>query len=184
MEEKIFKKYSLLKDLNVSRETFSDFEVLISMIKERNEKINLISKKTSDNSTIRERHIIDSAQIIDFVDLNLDTTCDIGTGGGMPGLVIAIMIKNLKRKMKMNLYEKSYHKSLFLLDVSRRLDLDTKVIQEDIFFKKDLISGTIMARAFKPLPKVLDLVYTNFKNYNNLITVSYTHLTLPTILLV
>ena len=55
---------------------------------------------------IRDRHIIDSAQIIDFVDLNSNTTCDLGTGGGMPGLIVAIVMKKLKNKMKINLYTK------------------------------------------------------------------------------
>ena len=48
-------------------------------------------------NVIRERHIIDSAQAIDFVDLNSNTTTDLGTGGGFPGIVIAIMIKNKKK---------------------------------------------------------------------------------------
>ena len=169
MEEKILKNYSLLDQLNVSRETYLDFERFISMVIEKNQEINIISKESARNDVIRERHIIDSAQAIDFIDLNCNTTSDIGTGGGMPGIVIAIMMKNLKKKMKFKLYEKSYHKSLFLKEVSRKLNLDTEVIQENIFLSKRLKSGTIMARAFKPLPVVLDLVYKNFTNYKNLI---------------
>ena len=167
--EDIFKKYSSLNNLNVPRETFLDFERLISLIIEKNKIINIISKKTAKNNIIRDRHIIDSAQIIDFVDLNCDTTYDIGTGGGMPGIVIAIIAKNLKKKLKFNLYEKSYHKSSFLIEVSRKLNLDTRVIQEDIFQSNNLKSGTIMARAFKPLPVVLNLVHNNFSSYSNLI---------------
>jgi 16S rRNA (guanine527-N7)-methyltransferase len=139
------------------------------MIIEKNNEINIISKKTSKNKDIRERHIIDTAQVIDFVDLNNNTTTDIGTGGGMPGIVMAIMMKNLKRDMKIKLYEKSHHKSSFLREVSRKLNLDTEVIQKDIFQITELDSGTIMARAFKPMPVVLDLVHKNFKNYKNLI---------------
>ena len=169
MEEEIYKKYSVLKQLNVSRETCLDFESFISMLIKKNHQINIISKKTSENDIIRDRHIIDSAQAIDFVDLNCNTTSDLGTGGGMPGIVIAIMMKNLKNKMKINLYEKSYHKSLFLKEVSRKLKLETEVIQKDIFQSKELMSGTIMARAFKPLPIVLELVYKNFSSYKNLI---------------
>ena len=82
------------------------------MILEKNKKINLIKIKTSKKEHIRERHIIDSAQIIDFVDLNCNTTCDLGTGGGMPGLIVAIL-KKIKNSMKVNLYEKSYHKCHF-----------------------------------------------------------------------
>ena len=167
--EEILKKYALLEHLNVSRETCVDFESFISMIIEKNNEINIISKKTSKNKDIRERHIIDTAQVIDFVDLNNNTTTDIGTGGGMPGIVMAIMMKNLKKDMKIKLYEKSHHKSSFLREVSRKLNLDTEVIQKDIFQITELDSGTIMARAFKPMPVVLDLVHKNFKNYKNLI---------------
>ena len=69
----------------------------------------------------------------------------------------------------MSLYEKSYHKSLFLKSVSRKLNLNTKIIEGDIFKKKNLVSGSIVARAFKPLPIILDLVERNFKKYTNLI---------------
>ena len=169
MEQKIYKKYSLLDYLNVSRETYVDFENLASMILKKNKKINIISQKTSVKELIRERHIIDSAQAIDFVDLNTNTTSDIGSGGGLPGIVIAIIAKNLKKNTKFNLYEKSYHKSLFLREVSRELKLDTEVIQSDIFKSKNLKSGTIMARAFKPLPIVLELVYKNFTSYKNIV---------------
>ena len=63
-----------------------------------------------EKGDIRERHIIDSAQIIDFVDLNNNTTSDLGSGGGLPGLIIAIVMKKMKNDMKVCLYEKSYHK--------------------------------------------------------------------------
>jgi len=169
MEEEIIKKYSLLKKFNVSRETYFDFESLISMIIKKNQEINIISKKTAKNDDIRIRHIIDSAQIIDFVDLNSNTTSDLGTGGGMPGIVVAIIIKNLKKRMKFNLYEKSYRKSLFLREVSRNLNLDTEIIQKDVFLSNKIQTGTIMARAFKPLPVVLELIYKNFISYKNLV---------------
>ena len=167
--EEILEKYSLLNQLNVSRETYLDFEKFISMIIEKNKEINIISKETAKNDVIRERHIVDSMQAIDFIDLKSSTTSDLGTGGGFPGIVVAIMIKNIKKKIKINLYEKSHHKSSFLREVSRKLNLDTEVIQKDIFGTTELKSGTIMARAFKPLPVVLELVYKNFTNYKNLI---------------
>ena len=98
MEEEILDKYSILDSLNVSRETYLDFESFISMIIEKNKEINIISQKTAKNNIIRERHIIDSAQIIDFIDLNQNTITDLGSGGGMPGIIIAIILKNIKRK--------------------------------------------------------------------------------------
>jgi 16S rRNA (guanine527-N7)-methyltransferase len=167
--EEILKKYPLLKDQNVPRETFMQFESFIAMLQKRNEEINIISKETARNEVIRERHIVDCVQIIDFIDLNSNIITDIGSGGGMPGIIISIMIKNSKNPIKVNLYEKSHHKSSFLRKVSRELKLNTEVIQENIFEAQNLESGTIMARAFKPLPVVLDLVYENFNSYKNLI---------------
>ena len=169
MDNKILNSYSKISNLNVSRETCNELESLISMIQEKNKEINIISKKMFEKEQIRERHIIDSAQIIDFVDLNYNTTSDLGTGGGMPGLIVAIVMKKLKNDMKINLYEKSYHKCVFLEEVSKKLNLNTDVIQKDIFKVKNIETGTIMTRAFKPMPVILDLVNQNFKKYKNII---------------
>jgi 16S rRNA (guanine527-N7)-methyltransferase len=169
MDQEILNSYSKLNSLNVSRETFLDFESYISMILEKNKKINIISQNTSSKIAIINRHIIDSAQIIDFVDFNYNTTLDLGSGGGFPGIVVAIILKNMKNNMEVHLYEKSYHKSHFLEEVSKKLNLNTKVFQKNIFETKNLETGTIMSRAFKPMPVVLDLVYENFSKYKNLI---------------
>ena len=162
-----FEKYSILDKLNVSRETCIDFEKFISLILKKNQEINLISKKTE--SIIRERHIIDSAQAIDLIDLNGTICSDLGSGGGLPGIVLAIMMKNLNQPMKFNLYEKSHLKSVFLRNVSRKLKLNTEVIEGDVFEIENLKSETVIGRAFKPLPVVLELMSKNFTNCKNLI---------------
>jgi 16S rRNA (guanine527-N7)-methyltransferase len=169
MDQEILNSYSKLNHLNVSRETFSDFENYISMILKKNEKINIISQNTATKKAIIDRHIIDCAQIIDFVDLNNNTTTDLGSGSGMPGIIVAILLKNMNNNMNVHLYEKSYHKSQFLKEVSEKLNLKTKIFQKNIFEIKNLETGTIMSRAFKPMPVVLDLVYENFSKYKNLI---------------
>jgi len=169
MDQEILNFYSILNHLNVSRETFIDFENYISMILEKNKKINLISQNTASKKYLIDRHIIDSAQIIDFVDLNSNTMTDLGSGAGMPGIIVAIILKNMKSNMKVHLYEKSYHKSNFLKEVSEKLNLNTKIFQKNIYEIKKIETGTIMSRAFKPMPVVLDLVYENFFKYKNLI---------------
>ena len=169
MDNIILNSYSKISNLNVSRETCNEFEDLISMIQKKNEDINIISRNIYEKKAIRDRHIIDSAQIIDIVDLNSNTTCDLGTGGGMPGLIVAIVMKKLNNKMKINLFEKSYHKCAFLKEVSKKLNLNTEVIQKDIFTVKNIETGTIMSRAFKPMPVILNLVNENFKKYKNII---------------
>ena len=169
MDNVILNSYSKIPNLNVSRETCNDLERLISMIQEKNREINIISKKTNEKGVIRERHILDSAQIVDFVDLNSNTTCDLGTGGGMPGLIVAIAMKKIKNTMKINLYEKSHNKCVFLREVSKKLNLNTEIIHKDIFTVKNIETGTIMSRAFKPMPVILNLVRENFKKYKNII---------------
>ena len=169
MDNQILNSYSKISNLNVSRETCNELERLIVMIQEKNKEINIISREIYEKEQIRERHIIDSAQIIDFVDLNSNTTSDLGTGGGMPGLIVAIVMKKIKNDMKINLYEKSYHKCVFLKEVSKKLNLNTEIIHKDIFTVKNIETGTIMSRAFKPMPIILNLVYENFKKYKNII---------------
>ena len=169
MDNQILNSYYKISNLNVSRETCNELESLISMILEKNKKINIISREIFEKDQIRERHIIDSAQIIDFVDLKSNTTCDLGTGGGMPGLIVAIVMKKIKNSMKVNLYEKSFHKCAFLKEVSKKLRLNTEIIQKDIFNLKNLETGTIMSRAFKPMPIILSLINNNFIKYKNII---------------
>ena len=159
--------YSKLEPLNVPRETFPDLEEFRSLIIEKNKEINLIGSNTENNS--RERHIIDSAQIIDIIDENMNLCTDIGSGSGLPGIVLAIIMKHKKSNMKFHLYEKSYHKSNFLRLASEKLKLNVKIYQKDIFNEKNLASDIIVARAFKPLPIILELIESNFKSFKEII---------------
>ena len=159
--------YSKLEPLNVSRETFPDLEEFRSLILEKNKEINLISSKSEDDS--RERHIIDSAQIIDIIDKNMNLCTDIGSGSGLPGIVLAIIMKHKKSNMEFHLYEKSYHKSNFLRQASEKFNLNVKIFQKDIFKEKNLVSDIVVARAFKPLPVLLELIEANFKSFKEII---------------
>ena len=160
-------EYSKLEPLNVSRETFPELEEFRTLILKKNKEINLISSNTEAIS--RERHIVDSAQIIEFIDKNDSLCTDIGSGSGLPGIVLAIIMKHKKSNMKFHLYEKSFHKSNFLKEVSKKFDLNTKILQKNIFEEKNLESDLIVARAFKPLPVILDLVNSNFKKFKSII---------------
>ena len=161
-------QYSVLEPLNVSRETFEDFEEYSSLILSRNKKINLIGRGTE--KIVRNRHIIDSAQIIDFIDKNEKICTDIGSGSGLPGIVLAIIMKHKKISMKFNLYEKSFRKTEFLNEVINKFNLNAEVFQKNIFEEKNLVTDTLVSRAFKPLPTILDLVTDNFKKSNSIIS--------------
>ncbi len=156
-----------MEPLNVSRETFPELEKFRQTIIEKNKVINLISKNSVDAS--KERHIIDSAQIIDLINLNGSVCTDIGSGSGLPGIVLAIIMKHKKSDMKFRLYEKSFHKSNFLKEVTSKFNLNVEVFQKDIFNEKNLSSDIIVARAFKPLPVILNLIKNNFKFFNEVI---------------
>ena len=159
--------YSKLEPLNVPRETFPDLEEFRSLILKKNKEINLISRKSEDDS--RERHIIDSAQIIDIIDENMNLCIDIGSGSGLPGIVLAIIMKHKKSNMKFHLYEKSYHKSNFLKQASEKFNLNVQIFQKDIFQEKNIVSDIVVARAFKPLPVILELIEVNFKSFKEII---------------
>ncbi len=160
-------EYSKLEPLNVSRETFPELEEFRSLIIKKNKDINLIS--TNSEPFSRERHIVDSAQIIDFIDKNDKVCTDIGSGSGLPGIVLAIIMKHKNSNMKFHLYEKSYHKSNFLKEVSKKFCLKTKIYQKNIFEEKNLKTDIIVTRAFKSLPVILDLANNNFIKYKNII---------------
>ena len=158
--------YKKIKSL-VSRETLKELETFRKLIIMRNNDINLISSTTIGAS--KDRHIVDSAQIVDFVEKNRSICTDLGSGAGLPGIVLAIIMKHKNSEMQFNLYEKSYHKSKFLEEVSRKLNLNTKVFNQNIFEQENLHSEIIVARAFKPMIVILDLVNKSFKKFNNII---------------
>ena len=161
-------EYSKLEPLNVSRETFPELEEFRYLILEKNKDINLISSNSEEIS--RERHIVDSAQAIDFIDKNDKLCTDIGSGSGLPAIVLAIIMKHKKSNMEFHLYEKSFHKSRFLKEVSKKFKLNTKIFQKNIFEEKNLETDVIVTRAFKPLPIILDLANKNFVKFKNIIS--------------
>ena len=154
---------------NVSRETCIDLEKYINLVIQENNVINLISRANIDREYIVKRHIIDSMQITDFIDFNQKKIIDLGSGSGLPGIILSILSKNNGSKIKTAMYEKSFHKANFLKQVSSNLNLNTEVLKKNIFEQTDNDKVIITSRAFKPLPIVLELIYTNFKNFKNLV---------------
>ena len=153
---------------NVSRETLEDLKAYTNSIIEKNRTINLISKSTE--KAIKQRHIEDSAQIIDFIDKNDIKTCtDLGSGAGLPGIVLAILMKRKKPIFKLIFYEKSYHKSIFLKEMTKKFNLNAEVHRKNIFEERNLRTDVIICRAFKPLPIIFQIAKTNFKNFKYII---------------
>ena len=153
---------------NVSRETLDELNKYGLSILKKNKEINLIS--TSTEKSINSRHIADSAQIIDFIDKNDVKVCtDLGSGAGLPGIVLAILMKPIKSQFKVIFYEKSYHKSNFLKEMSKKFNLNTEINQKNIFEQKNLQTDIIISRAFKPLPVIFEIALRNFKKFKYII---------------
>ena len=167
--DEVLTKYQKIVHFNVSREACLDFERFIDYVIQKNKILNIIGKSTEKKEIIRERHIIDSVQAIEFIDLNSNYVYDLGSGAGFPGIILGIILKNRGDKIKMKLFEKSYHKSIFLREVVRKLNLDIEIIQKDIFQIEELNAGTIISRAFKPMPVMLKLINEKSREYKNLV---------------
>ena len=163
-----FIKNSKLSIQNVSRETLDELNKYSLSILRKNKDINLISLSTE--KSINTRHIIDSAQTIDFIDKNDVKVCtDLGSGAGLPGIVLAILMKPKKPEFKVIFYEKSYHKSNFLKEISKKFKLNTEINQKNIFEQKNLQTDIIISRAFKPLPVIFEIASKNFKKFKYII---------------
>ena len=153
--------------IQVSRETIESLNEFKRILLENNKKFNLISSK--DEEIVDVRHIQDSAQIIDLIDKKSKKCIDLGSGAGFPVIVISIIMKHNNLSTIFDLYEKSPKKSDFLRLVSEKLELNTQILNKNVFEEKNLEANSITARAFKPIDKIFKIVTTNFKNYQNLI---------------
>ena len=161
-------KTNKIRLLNVSRETLTELEDYSQSILTANNKINLISSSTE--KSINTRHIYDSAQTIDFIDKNDINVCtDLGSGAGLPSIVLGILMKSKKQGFKLIFYEKSYHKSNFLKQMVKKFKLEAKIYQKNIFEEKNLVTDVIICRAFKPLPVIFDIATRNFKKFKYIV---------------
>ena len=161
-------KIDNIADLNVSRETLKELEDYTKSIILKNKSINLISKTTE--KAIKYRHIEDSAQTIDFIDKKDIKICtDLGSGAGLPGIVLSILMKPKKPTFKLIFYEKSYHKSIFLKEMTKKFSLNSEIRRKNIFDERNLNTDVIISRAFKPLPTIFEIAQNNFKNFKYII---------------
>ena len=160
--------YTFSRFTKVSRETTASLIKYENIIIERNLSLNLIGKSTINQIWIR--HFLDSAQAIDFIDKNDKIITDIGSGAGFPGIILAFMAKDRKIPIKIELIEKSKKKTEFLKRVVSELNLNVDVINENIFENKvKNLDGVFIARAFKPLKVILELMHNMRQNNKKII---------------
>tara|TARA_B110000438_G_scaffold303212_1_gene363729 strand:+ start:2295 stop:2930 length:636 start_codon:yes stop_codon:yes gene_type:complete len=152
----------------VSRETIVNFKKFENIVIKSNKKLNLVGKSTLNH--IWTRHFLDSAQAIDLIDKKYNILVDMGSGAGFPGLVLSMIAKDRKIALKTKLIEKSIKKTIFLESVIKELSLPAEVINKNILNDANFSSGDVfVARAFKPLPKILQLMHNNEKKWKKMI---------------
>ena len=151
----------------VSLETITSLKKYEDILIKANKTLNLVGNSTIND--IWTRHFLDSAQVIDFIDKNDKTLVDLGSGAGFPGLVLAITLKDRKIPLKIKLIDKSPKKVKFLKDLINKLQLDVEVINQNILEDpKKLLDDVFVARAFKPLKIILQLIHNKAKNWKKI----------------
>ena len=153
--------------IQVSRETITSLKKYEDLLIKANKSLNIVGNSTINQ--IWSRHFLDSAQVIDFVDKNDKCLVDLGSGAGFPGLVLAIACKDRKIPLKIKLIEKSSKKVKFLKNVIEELDLKVEVFNQNILEEEiKFVEDVFIARAFKPLKKILQLMHNNAENYKKI----------------
>ena len=141
----------LKQSLNFSSHSIEKLKKFTNFVLKENQNYNLIAKSTENQ--IWHRHILDSAQLVKFIDFDLKSLADLGTGAGFPGLVVEIFNKN--KAFHVKLYEKSQVKRRFLTGVIKELDLNAQVLGD--VRGEVLDTDVIICRAFKKLHEVIQV---------------------------
>jgi 16S rRNA (guanine527-N7)-methyltransferase len=162
MQEKEVIKY-LQNQLHFSFKSTEKLQIFINALICANKKHNFISKSTEAN--IWHRHVLDSAQLVKFIDFSKGSLSDLGSGAGFPGLVLAIFNEN--KNFHVKLYEKSPVKRAFLDEISKRLSIKVD-IQGNIYEKK-IDTDYVVSRAFKKLETVIQVSREIVKKSHKLI---------------
>ena len=141
----------LQKQLHFSSKTIPNIRIFVEELLEANKKHNFISKSTENS--IWERHILDSAQLVKFIDFSKGSLSDLGSGAGFPGLILALF--NTNKDFHVKLYEKSPVKRAFLDKVCNKLSIKVQI--HGNIYEEIIDSDYIVTRAFKKLEAIIQV---------------------------
>ena len=148
-------EYEVIKilktDLNFNESSINKLKLFSKKLISANQKYNFISRSTEPD--VWQRHILDSAQLVKFIDFKSGSLSDLGSGAGFPGIVLAIFNEN--KDFHVKLYEKSPVKRRFLSDITSTLDINAKVLNN--IYDEGIDSDIVVCRAFKKLDQVIQV---------------------------
>ncbi|WP_346429250.1 16S rRNA (guanine(527)-N(7))-methyltransferase RsmG [Roseinatronobacter domitianus] len=144
-------------DGNVSRETHEKLQALEALVRRWNPRINLVAASTLDD--LWARHIVDSMQVFELVGQPVTSWVDLGSGGGFPGIVCAIMALEQMPDCHFTLVESDKRKAAFLLVCQQQFSLNLTVRVERAEQLSPVSADVVSARALAPLPQLLPLVH-------------------------
>ncbi len=149
MAERVLTPEQFKAQTDVSRETLERLQAYVELLAAWNPRINLVGPRTLDD--IWRRHILDSAQLRALVPAHVETLVDLGSGAGLPGLILAIL-----GVPSVHLIESDSRKCAFLREAARVTG--TAIVLHPRRFEevRDLAADVVTARACAPLPKLLD----------------------------
>ena len=153
----------LQNQLNYSEKNIVDVKIFIQELLIANKKHNFISKSTEN--VIWLRHILDSAQLVKFIDFSKGSLSDLGSGAGFPGLILALFNEN--KDFHVKLYEKSPVKRAFINHVSDRLSLKIEIYGN--VFENSIDTEYVVCRAFKKLDSIIQVSREIIKKSHKLI---------------
>jgi 16S rRNA (guanine527-N7)-methyltransferase len=141
----------LQNQLNFRTKTISDIKTFINELLKANKRHNFISKSTEN--VIWHRHVLDSAQLVKFIDFSKGSLSDLGSGAGFPGLILALFNRN--KDFHVKLYEKSPVKRAFLEDVRKKLSINAEILGN--IYEHFTDTDYIVSRAFKKLGPIMQV---------------------------
>ena len=141
----------LQKELKFTDQSIDKLKMFEAEVLNANKKYNFIAKSTE--GSIWSRHILDSAQLVKYINFKQGSLSDLGSGAGFPGLVLAIYNQNFNFHVK--LYEKSPIKKNFLDEMINKLKI--KAVSYRNVFDGKIESDYIVSRAFKKLDKIIQV---------------------------
>lgn len=147
---------------SVSRETFEALEAFVALVQRWNPAINLVSKSALKD--LWDRHIIDSAQLFSYCPAEAKSWVDIGSGGGFPGLVVALLAREAKPELRVTLVESDQRKATFLRQAAQTLGLMVTVLGKRIESIPPLEADVVSARALAPLVELLGFAYPHIRH--------------------